>query len=195
MAHVSYGDIRFEAGCDEVVKVLVKRVCNTAAKSTVAGRARSRSPREPEQLIPSVLAPLTEAISAGPSGTLSAAGLATMSNEARAQWIETARVEAILGSCRHSHRVFAVGTVHTMPLQVSVYNGQCSMARVCDLMLQCSGAADNGNRDLLPPKLEILLAWSMLFRCAGTFSNYLGYVKTACLLCKVSVEVCSRSGP
>ena len=102
VAHVKYDDICFEAGCDEVVKVLVKRVCNIAAKSTVAEKARSRSPREPEQLIPSVLAPPTEAMSTGPSGSLSATGLAAMSDRARAQWMETARVEAILGSCRHS---------------------------------------------------------------------------------------------
>ena len=43
----------------------------------------------------------------------------------------------------------------------------------------------------LPPKLEDLMAWSVLFRSEGTFSNYVGYVKTACLLCKASVKAAS----
>ena len=43
----------------------------------------------------------------------------------------------------------------------------------------------------LPPKLEDLQAWSTLFRHEGTFGNYLGYVRTACLLCCVPVDVLS----
>ena len=33
------------------------------------------------------------------------------------------------------------------------------------------------------------MAWSVLFRSEGTFANYLGYLKTACLLCKAPTEV------
>ena len=43
----------------------------------------------------------------------------------------------------------------------------------------------------LPPKLEDLQAWSTLFRHEGTFDNYLGYVRKACLLCRVPVDVLS----
>ncbi len=32
-----------------------------------------------------------------------------------------------------------------------------------------------------PPSLNGLLEWSHTFRCVGTYSNYLGYVRTACL--------------
>lgn len=42
-----------------------------------------------------------------------------------------------------------------------------------------------------PPKLNLLLSWSSLFRSVGTFSNYLAYVRTACLVADVSTEVCS----
>ena len=39
-----------------------------------------------------------------------------------------------------------------------------------------------GNAELgWPPKRDDLVAWSNLFRCIGTFSNYLGYVRTACI--------------
>ena len=40
-----------------------------------------------------------------------------------------------------------------------------------------------------PPEVEWLQVWSTLFRHAGTFGNYLGYVKTGCLLVGASVEV------
>ena len=39
-----------------------------------------------------------------------------------------------------------------------------------------------------PPKIEILLAWSTLFKCKGTFTNYLGYVRTGCLIAKAPAE-------
>ena len=41
----------------------------------------------------------------------------------------------------------------------------------------------------LPPTLDMLLAWSTMFRSAGTFHNYLGYVKTGCMLEGASTEV------
>ena len=40
-----------------------------------------------------------------------------------------------------------------------------------------------------PPALEVLQAWSALFRCVGTFSNYLGYVRTGCLVVKCDTKV------
>jgi hypothetical protein len=41
----------------------------------------------------------------------------------------------------------------------------------------------------LPPRLEALLAWSRLFRCGRTWRNYMGYVRTACLVAKMPVGV------
>ena len=40
-----------------------------------------------------------------------------------------------------------------------------------------------------PPKVEWLQAWAMMFRCAGTFSNYLGYAKVGCILVKEETDV------
>lgn len=40
-----------------------------------------------------------------------------------------------------------------------------------------------------PPPLNALLAWSVLFRCKGTLCNYLGYVRTGCMIVGVSVQV------
>ena len=43
----------------------------------------------------------------------------------------------------------------------------------------------------LPPTLDELLAWSKLFRCARTYANHVGYLRTGCMVCKAPVEVCS----
>ena len=40
-----------------------------------------------------------------------------------------------------------------------------------------------------PPKIEWLQAWAMMFRCSGTFSNYLGYAKVGCILVKEDTSV------
>ena len=40
-----------------------------------------------------------------------------------------------------------------------------------------------------PPKIEWLQAWAMMFRCSGTFSNYLGYAKMGCILVKEDTSV------
>ena len=40
-----------------------------------------------------------------------------------------------------------------------------------------------------PPKVEWLQAWAMMFRCVGTFSNYLGYAKVGCILVKEETDV------
>ena len=41
----------------------------------------------------------------------------------------------------------------------------------------------------LPPSEDGLLAWSRIFRSRGTFANYLGAVKTACLISNVPTDV------
>ena len=41
----------------------------------------------------------------------------------------------------------------------------------------------------MPPTLNMLLTWSTMFRSSGTFGNYLGYVKTACMLEEAPTEV------
>lgn len=40
-----------------------------------------------------------------------------------------------------------------------------------------------------PPTLTALLVWSSLFQCSGTFSNYLAFVKTGCLIVGASAQV------
>ena len=53
-----------------------------------------------------------------------------------------------------------------------------------------AGVVNGPEGRLFPPSLDTLLAWCALFRHVGTLSNYLGYVKTGCLLVKADVAVC-----
>eukprot|EP00973_Karenia_brevis_P096124 12430726-Karenia_brevis.AAC.1 len=63
-------------------------------------------------------------------------------------------MSAILGSCPRS-----------LP---SVRSGlKCYMAFV-------DACFKKGTR-YFPPQVEVLAAWATLFRCAGTYSNYLGH--------------------
>ena len=46
-----------------------------------------------------------------------------------------------------------------------------------------------GTKIYYPPKLEELLAWARLFRCARTYGNYLAYARVGCLLVKADDTV------
>ena len=82
---------------------------------------------------------------------------AGLGNEAaRSQWLADARMEAILGSCSASLK--------------SVKSGiRCYLAFAEKFLLK------SGKK--LPPTVDELLAYSTHFRCKGTFSNYLGYLR------------------
>lgn len=82
----------------------------------------------------------------------------------RLLWIERAQVDAIVGACKLS-----LGSVRS--------GIRCYMIFAKTVLRK---------KQLLPPTADDLLAWSASFRCAGTFSNYLSYLKIGCLLEKVS---------
>ena len=47
-----------------------------------------------------------------------------------------------------------------------------------------------------PPSLRMLLAWTTIFRSGGTLRNYLGYVKTGCIIVGVSTGAsCKPTDP
>ena len=51
-----------------------------------------------------------------------------------------------------------------------------------------SDTCGNKGGPYFPPKLDVLLAWSQLFRSKDTFGNYLNHVRTACILVKQPME-------
>ena len=79
----------------------------------------------------------------------------------RLVWLESARIEAILGSCPKS-----------LPSVVAGIRAWLSFAAE---ILRAGGQA-------FPPTLSGLLAWSLLFRSEHTFANYLGYARVGCAL-------------
>ena len=105
----------------------------------------------------------------GPRAALSNAGLDGASAAEVATWMSEARVDAILASCACSLPSLRSGV-------------RCFIAFV-------NATTPPGSWQYLPPNIEALLAWSTLFRAAGTFANYVGYLKTACLLAGRPVEV------
>ena len=89
-------------------------------------------------------------------------------DKARADWKEAARLAAIVGSCPKSMREASSGM----------------RAWICFArnVLGVKGS-------LWPPKEHDITAWSNMFRAEGTFSNYLGYVKTGCMLVNAPTDV------
>ena len=108
---------------------------------------------------------------AGPRKTIDELCLKLHSQGDMDRWCAQARVDALLGSCSRS-----------LP---SVKSGcRCYLAFAQRVLGKTQAQA-------LPPLLDELLAWSGLFRCADTFSNYLGYVKVGTMLVGGCVAVFS----
>ena len=104
-------------------------------------------------------------VGVGPRGAAKRLKVTLTNQDEKREWIEKARLSALLGSSVKTHNSFLSGV-------------RCYM-NFADSIL--------GLRDReLPPSVEGLLAWSTLFRCAATFSNYLGHVRLACEVLQVS---------
>ncbi len=78
----------------------------------------------------------------------------------RLRWRKEAKIAAILGSCPRARDSFRSGLRNWISFS--------------EIAL---GSSQNG----FPPPLDALLEWSHNFRCVGTYSNYLGYLRAACL--------------
>ena len=104
----------------------------------------------------------------GPRGAIDKLATSLENDVDRTFWVQQARVQAIVGSCPSS--------------LASVKSGVRAWLAFCRRCLKRSG-------DVLPPEVGDLLAWSRLFRHAGTFGNYVSYVRLACELVGVSTTV------
>ena len=124
----------------------------------------------------------------GPMAALKRAQLEEKSEQGKDEWLEKARIDAILGSCRLSLPSVRSG----IRCYAEFAGRQLNLKKVARNALLCfTGNMNTGRGHLLPPKLEMLLAWSTLFRSEGTFANYVAHVRTACMLCEVSIKVSS----
>ena len=81
-------------------------------------------------------------------------------SRSHAEWASDARIVAIMGSCCKSHKSFRSGINN---------------------WLKFADVALGGRARAFPPTLDAILAWSLTHRCVGTWSNYVGHLRTACL--------------
>ena len=88
------------------------------------------------------------------------------------RWLEEARLQAIVGSCPRSLE--------------SVKSGLRCWTGFAQDVLKLHGRE-------LPPPLEGLQQWSLLFRHPKTWSNYLSYVKLGCQVLGLSTAVFNES--
>ena len=107
-------------------------------------------------------------VGVGPRQALKRLKAALPDNSSKCEWLQQARLNAILGGSAKSRASFVSGLRNYLEFASAVLNVA-------------------GNE--LPPLLDHLLAWSILFRSAETFSNYLGYVRLACDVVDVSGDV------
>ena len=104
----------------------------------------------------------------GPRKAMTALSKAVTSDEELLAWLQSARVNAIVGSCPKSLK--------------SAKSGMRAWFWFYRVFLRRKGNA-------FPPAIDDLLAWSCVFRHPGTFSNYVSYVKLGCELVGVSTSV------
>ena len=105
--------------------------------------------------------PIDMGTGSGPRKAINSLSQPRTFDAARAAWLEKARISALTDSCSAS-----------MPSITS--RPRCWEAPAAKVLGKPRGS--------LPPFINELMAWSMMFRCARTFSNYLGYVRLGCLL-------------
>ena len=80
-----------------------------------------------------------------------------------------------------------------LPLWARAKPCLCARTRILFVLPFVAGKCFPRHGLPFPPSLPVLLAWSTLFRSHRTLTNYLGYVKTGCMLVGVSTEVISHS--
>ena len=103
----------------------------------------------------------------GPMKALQALPTGSFTEKQCAEWVERARVNAIAGCCPKSH--------------ASLFSGLRCWVAFAQRQLKLRGRE-------FPPKVPHLIAWSALFRCKGTFLNYVNYVRIGCEILGCSTE-------
>ncbi len=112
--------------------------------------------------------PLASFVKDGPKRAASALGEQLLDTGLREDWLARARLVAILGPASRS-----------LPSLRSGLRAWISFARQ---VLRCQPGRE------FPPTRDGLVAWSLLFRCPGTFANYLAYLRIGCLLARLPVD-------
>ena len=158
-----------------------------APRQELPGEARVRSPRSPSPRGQGALAPSTDVAgdlvdgalerfgaaragaSTGPRAAISDLQAALRSERERQEWVDSAWNAAVLGN--------------NLSTRASIKAGlRCWFAFSCTVLRVPADRA-------LPPSVRGLVSWSLAFKCAGTFANYVSHVKVGCLLANVPIGV------
>ena len=146
------------------------------------GNADTMPTNRPERVV---------ATGVGPRATLVRTNLQAMYPHVKKAWVEEAQLTAILGN-----RASTLKSLRSGVCCYITFIGEhlreawfCVRSAYLAYFYFISDACGNKGGPYFPPKLDMLLAWSQLFRSKDTFGNYLNHVRTACLLVKQPVEV------
>ena len=158
-----------------------------APRQELPGKARVRSPRSPSPRGQGALAPSTDVAgdlvdgalerfgaaragaSTGPRAAVSDLQAALRSERERQEWVDSVWNAAVLGN--------------NLSTRASIKAGlRCWFAFSCTVLRVPADRA-------LPPSVRGLVSWSLAFKCAGTFANYVSHVKVGCLLANVPIGV------
>ena len=97
-----------------------------------------------------------------------------------------ARVAAVMGSCPLTRASFKSGRSQSIWV--------CPVAAFACVGIRSWGAyavAVHGSAELgWPPQMSDIIGWSHTFRCVGTFTNYVGHVRTACMAMGLDAPDC-----
>ena len=124
------------------------------------------------------------------SGPMAAVAVLARVNDSQHEWsiwLEEARLHAVLGSCRSSIKSVKSG-IRCFVAFIGVPSLVVLLRPFAFVACADASGLKKGN-SYFPLTIDALLAWSRCFRNSGTWRNYLGYVKTACLVVDASVEV------
>ena len=165
LENLKYKDLALPCLCKRVVKRCLKQLINGEDRGARTPRRQQKEQIE-ERMAGSEQ--LEVARGGGPRKALQEVTNVLVTGRDRERFIEKARIDAILGACPRS-----------LP---QLRSGVRLFASFVD-------SVRPGTTRYLPPERDTILAWSMLFQSPGTFANYLGYVRTACLLIGTQVDV------
>ena len=121
----------------------------------------------------------------GPRAALKKLRIDEMTEYEKDFWLEKARIDAILGGARLSMKSLKSG----LRCYVAFVGKLCQYA--LSFFVVRADKLFPETKLYFPPTLKCLLAWSTTFRSSGTLRNYLGYVKTGCIIVNADIRVSS----
>ena len=149
--------------------------------------AKDWAPRLPLQLLAENRPPNKLPVGLTPLKALETVKSDCVTAEQRQYFLANARKDALLGATAKSQKSVRSGVrcwmsfVGPSAKQPPCWASPCAGFR--------SDSYDPIMKRYFPPPIQLLVPWTILFRSPHTLKNYLGYVRTGCILAGKPVEV------